>query len=179
MLPGKRRSLTAAPIKSLGKNPLTHLAQHQPQSCDSSSLQIAYQGLRMCITDRSLLYTTDEFYYGSCPGAPCHTAQPRRRLPIVTAPLVIGPSPQRAVAPRSLLCAPQQKKELVLANRVGVESNYPFDFLKNKPQLYASKCLLLIITNSFWMRCIIRAKPCTIHEHLECRMRSSHTAQEG
>lgn len=52
-------------------------------------------------------------------------------------------------------------------------------FFKNKPQLHASQCLLLIITNSFWMRCIIRAKPCTIHEHLECRMRSSHTAWEG
>lgn len=130
MLWGKRRSLTAAPIKSFGKSPLTHLAQHQPQSCDSSSLHIASQGLGTCITDRSLLYTTDEFYYGLCPGAPCHTAQPCRYLPAVTALLVTGP--QRTVTSRSL-CAPQEKKELVLANRVCVESNYPFDFLKTNP----------------------------------------------
>lgn len=128
---GKRRSLTAAPIKSLGKNPLTHLAQHQPQFCDLSSLHIASQGLGMCITNRSLLHTTDEFYYSSCPGAPCHTAQPCGHLPAATASLAIGP--RRTVTSRSLLCAPQERKELVLANRVCVESNYPFDFLKTNP----------------------------------------------
>lgn len=88
-------------------------------------------------------------------------------------PLCYGsPGLPRATVARSCLCAQNEKKSEGLHKK-----QLPLFRKKNstKPQLY----LLLIITNSFWVHCIIIAKPFSIHKGWEHRLRFSHTAWEG